>query len=44
MPAIQIRFWKEDAAGKAGTGKTIIYNYNKDEASFEKAWEVLYDW
>lgn len=43
MPAIQIRFWKEDAAWKTGRGKTMIYNYNKDDASFEKAREILYD-
>jgi len=43
-PTIQIRFWREGSAGKARTGKTITHNYSTNDASFQKRWEILYDW
>lgn len=44
VPIIQIRFWRESPAGKAGTGKTITQNYSINDPSFQKSWEILYDW
>ncbi len=44
VPIIQIRFWREGSAGKAGTGKTITQNYSIKDPSFQKTWEILYDW
>ncbi len=44
VSTIQIRFWQEDSAGKAGTGKTMSCKYCKTDSSFETNWEILYDW
>ncbi len=44
VSTIQIRFWREGSAGKAGTGKTMTHKYSKTDLSFEINWEILYDW
>lgn len=44
VPAIQIRYWKEDTSNGPGTGKTLLYSYSQMEPSFHQYWEVLYDW
>jgi len=43
-PTIQVRFWQENSGKKPGTGKSMIYGYCKNDATFEKTWEILYDW
>jgi hypothetical protein len=44
VPAIYIRFWREDSGTGPGTGKTQDYYYSQQDSSFRKHWEVLYDW
>ena len=44
IPAIYLRFWKEDTANGPGTGKTQGYRYSQMDPSFEDHWEILYDW
>jgi NhaP-type Na+/H+ or K+/H+ antiporter len=44
VPAISLRFWKENNSGRAGTGKTMYYRYCPDDRSFKDHWEILYDW
>ncbi|AFM23485.1 cation:proton antiporter [Desulfomonile tiedjei] len=44
LPAIELRYWKEDASNAPGTGKTLIYRYSQVDLSFQDHWEVLYDW
>jgi NhaP-type Na+/H+ or K+/H+ antiporter len=44
VPAIQIRYWKEDTSNGPGTGKTLLYRYSQIDPSFHEYWEVLYDW
>jgi NhaP-type Na+/H+ or K+/H+ antiporter len=44
IPAISLRFWKEDSSSGPGTGKTILRRYSQMDAPFERQWEILYDW
>jgi NhaP-type Na+/H+ or K+/H+ antiporter len=43
IPAIELRYWKEDA-GRPGSGKTMKFRYSPKDPSFQEHWEVLYDW
>ena len=44
IPTIQVRFWQEESGNEPGTGKTMTHSYGKNGVTFEKAWEILYDW
>jgi NhaP-type Na+/H+ or K+/H+ antiporter len=44
LPAVRLRYWKEDTSRGPGTGKTISYPYSRADGSFHDHWEVLYDW
>ncbi len=44
LPAIEIRYWKEDTSNGPGTGRTLSYCYSQLDPSFHDHWEVLYDW
>lgn len=44
VPAIYLRYWKEDTGSGPGTGKTFAYRYSQVDPSFHDYWEVLYDW
>ncbi len=41
VPALYVRYWKVDEAGKPGTGKTINYRYSQQDPSFHSFWEPL---
>lgn len=44
LPAIYLRYWKEETSTGPGTGKTRSYRYSNLDPSFHDHWEVLYDW
>ena len=44
VPAIYIRFWRENSGTGPGTGKTQGYYYSQEDSPFRKHWEILYDW
>jgi len=44
IPAISLRYWREDPASPAGTGKTLSCRYSAQDCPFQKQWEILYDW
>lgn len=44
MPAIILRYWREDGGLEPGTGRTVTYTYTQEDSSFTDHWEVLYDW
>ncbi len=44
LPAIRLRYWKEDSSTGPGTGKTRSHRYSNLDPSFHDHWEVLYDW
>jgi NhaP-type Na+/H+ or K+/H+ antiporter len=44
VPAIALRFWKENNKERPGTGRTISYRYCPEDPSFKDHWEILYDW
>ncbi len=44
VPAIHLRFWKEEDNSGTGTGKTVSYLYCPRDPSFQDHWEILYDW
>ncbi len=44
IPAIYIRYWREDTATGPATGKTFSFRYSVEDPSFEDHWEILYDW
>jgi hypothetical protein len=44
IPAISLRYWKEDSSNGPGTGKALIYRYSRMDPPFERHWEILYDW
>jgi len=44
IPAIFLRYWKEDSSIAPGTGKTMSYRYSVIDRSFGDHWEILYDW
>jgi hypothetical protein len=44
MPAISLRYWREDTGNGPGTGQTMFYRYSRIDPHFDRFWEVLYDW
>jgi len=44
IPAIYLRYWREDTSKGPGTGRTMSYRYTQKDPSFHDHWEVLYDW
>jgi solute carrier family 9B (sodium/hydrogen exchanger), member 1/2 len=44
IPAIYIRYWKEDAGLAPGKGKTLTFRYSEKDAAFGEHWEIIYDW
>lgn len=44
IPAIYVRYWREDTSKGPGTGKTMFYRYSQEDPAFHDHWEVLYDW
>jgi NhaP-type Na+/H+ or K+/H+ antiporter len=44
VPAIFMRYWREDNSTGPGKGKTISYRYSQEDPSFQDHWEILYDW
>ncbi len=44
VPAIYLRYWREDTSKGPGTGKTMAHRYSQDDPSFNEHWEILYDW
>ena len=44
LPAIEIRFWREESSPGPGLGRTRSQVYGPEGPSFEKHWEILYDW
>lgn len=44
LPAIYLRYWKENNDTGAGKGKTLSYHYTQKDESFQDHWEILYDW
>ena len=44
IPAIDIRYWREDVSAEPGQGKTMSYLYSQIGPSFDNHWEILYDW
>jgi hypothetical protein len=44
IPAIYIRYWGEEISNNSGKDKTLSYHYTQEDASFNKNWEILYDW
>ncbi|NLI83762.1 MAG: sodium:proton antiporter [Deltaproteobacteria bacterium] len=44
VPAVYLRYWREDTSSGPGTGKTMAYRYSMEDPSFNDHWEILYDW
>ncbi len=44
IPAIYIRYWKEDAGLAPGKGKTLTFRYSEKDPPFSAHWESVYDW
>jgi len=44
VPAVCLRFWKESSNKAPGMGKTLSHSYTQGDASFQRQWEILYDW
>jgi NhaP-type Na+/H+ or K+/H+ antiporter len=44
IPAVYLRFWREESGNAPGTGKTLSQRYTKIDSSFQDQWEILYDW
>jgi NhaP-type Na+/H+ or K+/H+ antiporter len=44
IPAIYVRYWREDTSPGPGRGRTLSCRYTPDDPSFPAHWEVLYDW
>ena len=43
IPAISLRFWRDEPDLEPGTGKTMSYRYSPVDPSFHDHWEILYD-
>jgi hypothetical protein len=43
VPAISLRFWRDETDLEPGTGKTMSYRYGPIDPSFHEHWEILYD-
>ncbi|MHC1728366.1 MAG: cation:proton antiporter [Syntrophobacteraceae bacterium] len=44
VPAIYLRYWREETSKGPGRGKTMAFEYSIRDRSFDKHWEILYDW
>jgi len=44
VPAIHLRYWREDTSPGPGRGKTMSYRYSQEDPHFNEHWEILYDW
>jgi solute carrier family 9B (sodium/hydrogen exchanger), member 1/2 len=44
VPAITLRYWKEETGQGPGTGKTLTCRYSQVDPTFGDHWEILYDW
>lgn len=44
IPAIYIRYWKNEINGTPGKGKTLCHRYSRQDPSFAEHWEIVYDW
>jgi hypothetical protein len=44
VPAIHLRYWREDTSPGPGRGKTMSYRYSQEDRYFSEHWEILYDW
>lgn len=44
VPAIYIRYWKEEDSAQPGRGSTHTLRYSRNDQSFNDHWEILYDW
>lgn len=44
IPAIHIRYWREDTSNGPGTGKTLSFRYSVEDPNFDEHWEILFDW
>ncbi len=44
LPAIYIRYWKENGSGRPGSGETRTLRYSVKDPSFNDYWEILYNW
>ena len=44
VPAIALRYWREDTNDGPGTGRTRSYRYSQYDPHFDRHWEILYDW
>jgi len=43
LPAISLRFWRDEPNLEPGTGKTMSHRYSPVDPSFHDHWEILYD-
>ncbi|MFO7965145.1 MAG: cation:proton antiporter [Desulfobacterales bacterium] len=41
IPAVYIRYWKEDGNAQPGRGKTCTVRYSKNDQSFTDHWEII---
>ena len=44
IPAIYLRYWGEETSNEEGKGKTLSFYYTQQDPSFNKHWEIIYDW
>lgn len=44
IPAVYLRYWGEETSNEEGKGKTLSFYYTQQDPSFQKHWEILYDW
>lgn len=44
VPAIALRYWREDQSTGPNTGMTQFIRYSRLDAPFDQDWEILYDW
>jgi NhaP-type Na+/H+ or K+/H+ antiporter len=44
VPAVSLRYWKQDTSNGPGTGRTLCYRYSQIDPHFDRFWEILYDW
>ena len=44
VPALYLRYWGEETSNEEGKGKTLSFYYTQQDPSFQKHWEILYDW
>ncbi len=44
LPAIYLRYWREETSKGPGRGKTMSFEYSINDRSFDKHLEILYDW